>query len=176
MALDVNRHETAELLSASGSLERAVLSVFADGNLMPLFRIEEYRHRAWLLMLTHLRPTMAALHQRFGYLGVFPSWQTEDYDDTMEQAENGSTWAFELTAACQEQDCEGWLHSLGSRNGFVPLRAQAAEALLQPCPEGLRLLSWQGRLLVTDSTAFRDGLYSGLGDGRAHGIGLMTIG
>ena len=175
MALDVNRHETAELLSSSCLLERAVLSAFADGNLMPLFRIAEYRHRAWLLMLTHLRPTMAALHQRFGYPGVFPSWQTEDYDDTMELAENGSAWDFELTAACPAQDGEGWLHATGSRNGFVTLRAQAAEAQLQPCPEGLRLLSWRGRLLVTDSAAFRDGLYSGLGDGRAHGIGLMTI-
>ena len=99
MALDVNRPETQALLADPARMQREVRAAFAGGNIQPLFRLEMIGSRQWLVVLSRLRPTLYAAHERYGYQGAFPSWETFDFDETLELAEAGTTWNFHLSAS-----------------------------------------------------------------------------
>jgi len=185
MALDITRPDTLALLASAADLRLAVLSTFAGGNLQPLFRLDDYGSRKWLVILSRLRPTMIALHQRYGYLGVFPSWETFPEDDMMEQATDGTEWYYELSASpgagsgaelWQESRWGEWVAALGREAGFVPLTCSLKKVWLADMdgPQ-LPVARLRGSLRVTNQTSFDWSVASGLGEGRPFGAGLMTI-
>ena len=99
MALDVSRPDTQALLQEPGRMQREIRAAFAGGNIQPLFRTDMISSRLWLVVLSRLRPSLYAAHEHYGYPGVFPSWETFDYDETLEEAEAGTNWNFELEAS-----------------------------------------------------------------------------
>ena len=86
MALDVSRPDTQALLQEPGRMQREIRAAFAGGNIQPLFRTDMISSRLWLVVLSRLRPSLYAAHEHYGYPGVFPSWETFDYDETLEEA------------------------------------------------------------------------------------------
>jgi hypothetical protein len=64
-------------------MQREVRAAFAGGNMQPLFRVETISSRLWLVVLSRLRPSLYAAHERYGYQGAFPSWETLDFDEDL---------------------------------------------------------------------------------------------
>ncbi len=189
MALDVNREETQQLLLDAGRMQREIRAAFAGGNMQPLFRLETISGRQWLVVLSRLRPSLYAAHERYGYLGAFPSWETFDYDSDLEQAENGTTWNFALNASpagvspapdpawLEPHRLNHWLERQGSQCGFSLKWATVADVRWKKLDgeASLLLADWNGVLTVTDQETFIWAVSSGIGNGRENGVGLMTI-
>ncbi len=188
MALDVNREETLRLLADPGRMQREVRAAFAGGNMQPLFRVEMIGSRQWLVVLSRLRPTLYAAHERYGYPGVFPSWETFDFDETLEQAENGTTWNFFLSASprgISPDDDPAWLEprrliqwlTEQSRScGFEIRRCAVTHAEWRPADDAFILITeFTGVLTVTDRETFTWAVSTGIGNARENGAGLMTI-
>lgn len=186
MALDVNREDTARLLLDRGKINQAVLSAFEYGRV--LWRIDELSHRTWLVMLSRIRPDLTALHQQYGYLGAFPSWETLDFDRELDDADDGTVWDFELCAApvgtapavreswTEPEFLTEWLARQGNVDGFRIQHSRVEEAVWLPIgDQQLLLVRWTGRLYVTDEELFRWAVTSGIGGARELGAGLMTI-
>ena len=189
MALDVNRAETLSLLDDPGRMQREVRAAFAGGNMQPLFRTEMIGSRLWLVVLSRLRPTLFAAHERYGYPGVFPSWETFDFDETLEQAETGTAWHFTLSASPRgigpEPDpawlepyrLHRWLDLQSAASGFEVKEARLTHCEWRPVDEGawMHLCVWDGLLTVTDQDTFTWSVSTGIGSAREIGAGLMTI-
>ncbi len=188
MALDTNRRETIELLSDPGRMQREIRASFAGGTIQPLFRLSMISSRLWMVVLSRLRPTLYAAHERYGYPGVFPSWETFDYDETLDKAENGTTWTFELEAspvgiapsidpAWQDPyRLNRWLREQGKTCGFELKSATVLRSEWEPLGEARFLRAdWEGVLTVTEQETFVWAVCAGFGNGRENGAGLMTI-
>ena len=188
MALDINRRETVELLQNPALLCLTVRAAFAGGNLVPLFRIDEIGSREWLVILSRLRPSLHLAHERYGYLGVFPSWETFDYDDIIEDATDGSIWRFELNASplglvpapdecmLDESWLNNWLRESALPNGFeVRSLHLMKRGWLDMEDRYLHYARWRGSLRVTDAQLFEGVSMRGLGVGQKWGEGLMTL-
>ena len=187
MALDVNRPEAVALINNGESMRFAILSAFAGGNLQPLFRVDQFSSRMFLVILSRLRPTMNGMHAHYGYPGVFPSWETFDYDDILEHTLDITHWHFELSASpaglCDNAEdwmdparLNEWLARQGESCGFRLREAVVVRSFIhiqdrRPLP----LARWQGILDVTDSETFQWAVSRGIGPGAPWGAGLMTI-
>ncbi len=188
MALDINREETVQLLADPGRMQREVRAAFAGGNMQPLFRMETIGSRTWLVVLSRLRPTLYAAHERYGYQGVFPSWETFDFDETLEQAEKGTTWNFELAASPRGVSADAdpawlephrltqWLVRQSERDGFYLKDCHVVMAEWRPAGDAFVLIvEYEGILSVTDQDTFTWAVSSGIGANQEIGAGLMTI-
>ena len=187
MALDVNRPETLALIASPGLLNLTVRLMFAGGNLQPLYRLDRISSRIWLVLLSHLRPEMLAAHTRYGYPGVFPSWETFDYEDSLQTVADGSVLNFELSASPFEvpegeslppaEEARSWLASQGPDNGFDILQEELTDyGLISTEDDQLSVGRWYGKLRVNDAERFLYTLQTGLGLHRSdYGEGLMTV-
>ena len=187
MALDVNRPEAAALIVSPGLMNLTVRLMFAGGNLHPLYRLDQIGSRVWLVLLSHLRPEMLAAHARYGYPGVFPSWETFDYEDTLQTVAEGSVLHFELSASPFDvpedgqlppaEAAEEWLASQGAGSGFDLIREQlTGYGQLSAEDEQFSVGRWSGKLRVTDQERFLYALHTGIGLHRSDfGQGLMTV-
>lgn len=188
MALDVNRPETAEMLTDPEAIHQAVASAFEHDSQRVLWRLDELSHRTWLVMLSTLRPDLWAAHQKFGYLGAFPSWETLDYDHELDDAYTDTVWRFELcaspsgtTGVIREdwQDVEylnGWLGRQADVGGFIVRRVESVSSEWIPVGGKRMLLArWRGELRIKDEDMFLWTVTTGIGGCRDYGAGLMTI-
>lgn len=186
MALDVNREETRVLLADPGQTRQAVMSAFDYGNV--LWRIDELAHRTWLVMLSYIRPDLWEVHQRYGYLGAFPSWETLDFDRELEDAHDGTSWMFDLCAApvgtqtapsedwTSREFLNGWLTAQGETCGFRLVYTDDPKTEWRQAGEQwLLLVRWRGKLCITDEEQFLWAIARGIGGARELGAGLMTI-
>lgn len=188
MALDTNREETNALLQDPGRMQREVRAAFAGGNMQPLFRTDTISSRLWLVVLSRLRPSLYAAHERYGYLGAFPSWETFDLDETLEEAESGTNWNFELSASLMgihvEEDpvwlepyrLTQWLAEQSAGCGFALRECTVLSSRWMPAGDAFLLIArWKGTLTVTDAERFSWAVCTGIGQGRENGSGLITI-
>ena len=188
MALDENRPETRELLTNPAQMQREVRAAFAGGNMQPLFRMEMIGTRLWLVVLSRLRPTLYAAHERYGYPGVFPSWEIFDFDETLELAEAGTTWNFSLSASprgispdpdpawLEPYRVNRWLEQQAQSCGFRVQEATVTRCEWWPLDDAyIHVCTWDGVLTVTDQDVFVWAVSTGIGNARENGAGLMTI-
>lgn len=204
MALDVNRAETQHFLAAPDALHPLVQAAGGSPGQRCLWRFDTIRHRTYLLMVTRCRPDMLELHERCGIAGAFPSWETQDYDEVLEQAEEGTVWAFRLCAGVEALPADGaqvhqrlreltlrsdalrrdWLRERAARFGFAcpadcPTVLHSGLLVLHPGRPGRAVLFHQvwydGLLTVLDGSRFWETLLGGIGFGRGFGMGLITI-
>ena len=189
MSLDESRPETRELLADPDRLLMTARLTFAGGNLVPLFRLDRIGSRLWLVMMNSLRPNMHMAHARYGYSGVFPSWETFCYDDDLEQVTDRSLWQFELAASPSGvldvhdrvwEESTGrlsaWLEKTGLQCGFELLSVRVERTRwVDIGGQSCFYTRFTGTMLVTDSYRFLDCLCNGIGGARNWGAGLMTI-
>lgn len=204
MVLDTNRPETQQAVALPETLRPLILAAVDCGSHPYLWRFDRIRNRTYLTIVSIYRPDMYDLYDRYGIAGAFPSWQTEDYDEVLDLAEDGTVWAFRLCAGTEalpapEQQVFHRLHDLKLRSVRLQrdwLLRQRADAgfccepqdvnvlhsnlvTLHPGAPGRAVLFHQvwysGVLTVTDQERFRRTLTEGLGHGRGFGMGLMTI-
>lgn len=187
MALDINRPETATLITSPELLRLTVRLMFAGGNLQPLYRLDTIGARTWLVLLSHLRPEMLMAHSRYGYPGVFPSWETFDYEESLQTVETGCLLHFDLCASPYDvsvpdalpprSEAEKWLYAQAGQDGFTIIESKMTEYSLFETGGGcFASARWSGRLRVADEALFLNTLRQGLGlHNMDYGQGLMTV-
>lgn len=204
MALDTNRAAANRALSQPDVLRDAILECFDGTMLRPLWRVDTLRDRQYLMILSLLRPTMNALHESFGILGAFPSWETTYIGDTLGDLHTGDRLSFELVACTERMTAaqgeladrirclpqgttaanRAWLLSHAENCGF---EVQEADILVAPPvwqvfkPQGseethlYQQARFSGVLTVTEPELFVRSVMGGIGKGRKYGMGLMTV-
>lgn len=120
MALDPQRPETQRALASPIMLHRAVQEAADSPGCLTPWRIEQVQHRTYLLMVSVYRPSMLQLHEQYGVLGAFPSWESKNYDDLLDAAEAGTQWRFSLCAcpqciSCAQDEMHLRLHAMTLR-------------------------------------------------------------
>lgn len=155
-----------------------------------------------LLLLSEKIPETGTVVRQFSPGG---QWESKPYSSYISSIKNGERLAFTLTACptksvaqphtngkkprgkvCAITDRTGWaawLEERSTRLGF----ALDGELLIRPCDkitvekkkENRRFflcpVRYDGALTVTDKDRFRDTLITGIGRGRAYGMGMMTV-
>lgn len=200
MALDTNRPDTRALLTSPALVRREVDDAFAGVHVRCLWRLDVLGRRTYLVLLSPLRPTLGAAHALYGYLGAFPSWETWDYDELLEQTLPGTRWHFLLCASphglltmeeslpamarASTDAAKEWLCALGASCGFMTTGAEIEIVrsqwfTFQKEPDGALLHCHQiladGLLTVTNEALFQQSFCQGFGECLEWGMGLMTL-
>lgn len=201
IALDTGRRETMRALYTPSILHGAVESSFPGNRARRLWRIDLLRGQTYLLLLSAERPDLSGVQTQFGFPGQ--GWETKDYQPLLEKISEGSTWRFRI--ACNptqsisaEEGKRGkvkaisvvarqreWLIRQGTQHGFEVQENQfdVVGSEWKKFSKGnengreivLLKATFEGVLTVTDVPAFVEMLTSGLGRGKAYGMGMMTV-
>lgn len=198
--LDLTRSDTMIALAAPQKLHGAVESSFAGERRRRLWRLDRLGERLYLLVLSEDIPDLSGVAEQFG-TGAEP--ETRDYDPLLERITVGSCWNFRLaanptksckdpknprargtvTAHCTVKYQKEWLMKRAEKHGFS-LDENAFTvtnikwhhfAKKNMHPVVLLAVTYEGTLRVTEPEAFRELLCSGIGRGKAYGLGMMTV-
>lgn len=199
LELDQKRRSTLRLLSSPGNLHGAVESAFAGERKRKLWRVDALGEKLYLLILSEEKPELTQVMQRYG---TGEPWETRDYDVLLNRVENGSRWRFRLAAnpvrsemaprgergkvraCCSVEEQEEWLLERAEKNGFILEKGefQVRETGWHIFAKGeqrrrvsLKGAVYEGVLTVKDRELFEKTLCSGIGRGKAYGMGLLTI-
>ena len=202
MSLDVNRPDTIRALSDPAELDRAVRGAFGGVEVPCLWRVDVIGHRTYLLLFSPIRTTLEPVHERYGYLGCFPSWETEPYHGSLERLTDGLRRSFRVVLAlphpgleamdraeqlrtiaqCGRQEQLIWLTEQSPAWGFRVEQAEATHSetrIFRPAPDApetvLHCVAFEGILQIRDAALFRQSLCNGIGPEPHWGCGLMTV-
>lgn len=201
MAMDTNRIATQQAMTTPTLLRAAIDDAFDGEDVHPLWRIDQIMHRTYLMLLSPLRPTMASVHEAFGILGAFPSWETSYIGDELESLRAGTTWHFHLCANPHDTDAQPaealhlltptntadhktWLIAMSARCGFSidpahfdVLRSEWLTFPKSPADPDLLMyeqVTYDGLLTITNPDLLNTTLVRGIGPTQ-YGTGLMTL-
>lgn len=198
--LDLTRPETMIALAAPQKLHGAVESSFPGERRRRLWRLDRLGERLYLLVLSEDVPELSGVAEQFG-TGAEP--ETRSYDPLLERITAGSCWNFRLVAnptrSCKDPKDpkargtvtahstvkyqKAWLMERAEKHGFA-LDEDSFDvthikwhhfAKKHTHPVALLTVTYEGNLRVTDPEAFRELLCSGIGRGKAYGLGMMTV-
>lgn len=132
---------------------------------------------------------------------VFQDVEFKDYEVLLDRVTEGSKWRFRLVANPTEskisksestrgkikchykmEDQEEWLKKKAKKSGFrldafaiKGSRKRSIRKKGQSQRVSFQEVVYEGILTVTDAAAFKKALVSGIGRGKAYGMGMMTI-
>lgn len=198
--LDPTRRSTMIALACPQKLHGAVESSFPGERRRRLWRLDTLGEKLYLLLLSEDEPDLTRLCEQFG-TGAAP--ETRPYEPLLARVTAGSCWQFRLTAnpafsqkdradprargslkPCYlEAEQEKWLLEQAPKHGFAVeqdtfrvMRKQTYRFAKNGKRQvTLLAVTYEGVLQVKDPEAFQKMLCSGLGRGKAYGLGLMTI-
>lgn len=205
LELDTRRRSTMKALASPNLFHGAIESSFPGERKRRLWRIDPLNGRYYLLLLSEDAPDLTDMARQFGVSGAALPWESKSYDSLLERIQEGSTWQFRLTAnptkACKSaaspqargtvhahitpahqqqwllERCQSHGFSLNSEEFLVTssrwLRFYKGQA--RKYPVTLLSCTYEGLLTVTDAQQFRQTLQTGIGRGKAYGLGLLTI-
>ena len=203
--LDEARRSTMRALAAPQKLHGAVESAFSGERRRRLWRLDRLGGKLYLLLLSEDLPDLTGIAEQFGPMDRPGSAETRDYTQLLERIRPGSVWQFRLTANptksctsagraetrgkvfahCTVEYQEKWLLDRAEKHGFrltpdsfsvmASRWLRFAKGGEHGRPVSLLSVTYEGVLQVTDENRFRDLLVSGLGRGKAYGLGLMTV-
>lgn len=203
--LDVTRRATMRALVAPQMLHGAVEHSFTGERRRRLWRLDRLGDKLYLLLLSEDRPDLSVIGGQFGPLSGKGEAATKGYDQLLDRITQGSIWQFRLTAnptrSCAQKGEPGgrgkvcahctvayqqqWLLERAEKHGF----SLAPDGFtVTDCrwlhfrkgkesgrPVSLLSVTYEGVLQVTDPERFCALLTSGIGRGKAYGLGLMTV-
>ena len=189
-------------LAMPNLLHGAVEFAFEGPRERNLWRLDMLNGSCCLLILSQRPPDLASAVRQFGYPDARPSWETKPYEPLLQRIESGSVWHFRLTAnpTVSQSGKDGkrgkvlahvtpeyqkrWLMQRAEKGGFA-LTEDGFEVIQnrwlrfqkegQGRPVSLLAVTFEGTLTVTDTPLFCQTLKSGIGRGKAYGMGLLTI-
>ena len=202
--LDLTRRPTLEALAEPQKFHGAVESAFPGARRRRLWRLDRWRDTLYLLLPREEVPELSGLVEQFGRLTA-DSAETRDYTPLLRRVTPGSLWQFRLTANptkscmsrtnggtrgtvhahCTVENQKQWLLQRAAKHGFALTPdsftvtgsrwLRFAKGGDRHHPVTLLSVTYEGVLEVTDQQIFCQMLTSGLGRGKAYGLGLMTI-
>lgn len=202
LALDTKKRETMRALYAPNLLHGAIENAFPEERARRLWRIDQLRGQTYLLLLSEDAPDLTGVQRQFGFHDQ--PWETKDYQTLLDRIQPGSRWQFRLvcnptrSVPAKEPGQRGkveaiaviplqrqWLMEQGAKHGFrveegaFDVKASEWRKFKKGRENGrevtLLQTTFEGIMTVTDREAFLEVLQSGIGRGKAYGMGLMTV-
>ncbi len=203
--LDVTRRATMRALAAPQKLHGAVESAFPGERRRRLWRLDHWNGKLYLLLLSEDQPNLLEISDQFGPVNRQGSTEIREYNQLLERIVPGSVWQFRLTANptkscageagaehrgkvlahCTVEYQEKWLLDRAEKHGFrlepdgftvtASRWLHFAKGGMQNRTVSLLSVTYEGVLQVTEPDLFRTLLTSGIGRGKAYGLGLMTV-
>lgn len=201
MELDIRRRSTRSLMESRERIHGMVESAFSGERTRKLWRVDVLNEKTYLLILSQDRPDLTRAAQQYSSDGN-DTWQTKDYSPLLNRIKEDTVWWFRLTAnptksgpmngsrgkvrACgTESEQKQWLMDRAEKNGFYLQEDgfRIMESEWHSFKKGneydrtvmLRSVTYEGLLKVTDVERFRYLLCSGIGRGKAYGMGMLTV-
>lgn len=198
LKLDITNRRTMIAMTNPNLFHGAVESSFHGERQRNLWRIDTLRGCPYLLILSHQKPDLANAAAQFGFIAPQIDVEIKDYSPLLEKIENSSHWHFRLTAnpvKSLANKARGevhahittyyqkqWLLERAEKNGFLLKEDEFDVVHTQwySIPKGkaratLFSASFEGGLTVLNADLFRNALVSGIGHGKAYGMGLLTV-
>ena len=188
MALDLTRDETFPFLHSPQLQYQMIQNAFTQDFTDFLWRTDYIDGRFWVVILSSQRPPLLGLHSQCGFEGVFPSWEINDYDSTLDEATEGSTHSFSLYATPVEktkrpmslyvepQFLYYWLTDHSREWGFEVVSFTSISGEWKVISGNYILYGdWSGQLRITDENLFSVSCRQGIGPNAKFGAGLLTI-
>lgn len=196
--LDVTKREVMRALNSPSIIHGAVENCFSGERKRNLWRIDSLGGKLYVLILSENAPDLTGFCRQFG---VDECGETRSYDKLLDRIENGVKLHFRLKAnptvsRKEEAGKRGkvyahvtpefqkmWLTEKAEKNGFS-LNDEDFEVVYSKRnrfykggDKKVYIVSaeYEGILYVTDKEAFKNMLISGIGRGKAYGMGLMTV-
>ena len=198
IAIDPKNQQTMRALDNPEILHGMVEACFSGERNRNLWRLDDLNGLTYLLLLSPQEPDFTPLQSQIGMSGS--SGETRDYQPLLDRIQEGSIWRFRLTAnpvesipqpgkprgklkaitiAAHQRD---WLIRQGKQHGFLLAPGQfdvvsSEWRVFRNKGRNLTILSasFEGILTVTDIDRFKSALQTGIGRGKAYGMGLMTV-
>ena len=200
VSLDLSKRKTQIALASPNKFHGAVEGAFFDNSERKLWRIDTFKKKTYLLILSMSKPDLSNIIEQFGFHGKCE--ESKEYDRLLERIEEGSVWHFRLVANpvhsiriengrgkvvahIAEKHQLDWLDNQAEKKGFcllmdtVSIRESDWKIFKKRnSDKKVRILAvtFEGMLRVRNADIFRDALVNGIGRGKAYGMGLLTIG
>ena len=197
--LDMKKRDAMKALNNPNMIHGAVASAFAEEDDRVLWRIDRIGDKAYLLIASPANADLSHAAWQFGT----GRWDTADYQPLLDRIENGGIFRFRLVANptisvssearngrgmryahISTQYQEKWLLDRCEKNGFytdlsafgvVGSKWYSFKKRGEGPPVRLLAVAYEGILKVTNSEKLKKSLVSGIGRGKAYGMGLMTV-
>lgn len=192
--LDISNRNTLKALSSPSKFHGALESCFPGKRERNLWRLDSFNGQLYFLALTETLPDFSGFCQQFAKEGS--SWEIKSYDSFLKNIRNGDVFHFRLTANptkkishgrrvahITEEHQKNWLIQKTVSCGFS-LSPESFNTVqnqwyhFTKCnqrPVSLLAVTYEGILKVTDAEQFRSAMISGIGHGKAYGMGLLTV-
>lgn len=205
LQLDTTNRNTMRALSEPQLFHGAVERSFTGERQRNLWRIDSLGDSLYLMVVSTERPDLTAAAQQFGSPSETARWETKDYSPLLERITTGSRWHFRLTANpikhlsahgtagergkvvahVTPEHQQQWLKEKAPQYGFdvdrdeflavAEKRYQFRKGMDNKRLVTLLAVTFEGMLTVTDAELFRKTLISGMGRGKAYGMGMLTV-
>ena len=196
--LDTANRNTLRALAAPSKFHGTLENAFPGSRRRNLWRIDNLNGELYILLLSETAPDCSGFCRQF--CRAPEDAQTKPYDGLLSRIEAGTVWRFRLTAnpvkSQKRENGRGkiqahitaahqkeWLLAHCEQHGFL-LREDAFDVtqskwyqFYKPDQNRVALLAvtFEGELEITDAALFRKALCSGIGRGKAYGLGLLTV-
>ena len=198
IAIDMENRNAWRALDNPEILHGMVESCFPGDRQRVLWRVDELNSNHYILLLSPDKPDLKPLIRQIGL--PYANGEICDYLPLLERIQVGSMWRFRLTAnpvmsvpqpgkkrgsvkaitiAAHQRD---WLVRQGKQHGFLLKQDQfdvmrSEWKVFRKKGSTLSILgaTFEGILIVTDQACFQNALLTGIGRGKAYGLGLMTV-
>lgn len=191
-------------LAAPQKIHGAIEAAFPGERRRKLWRIDTVNGRMWLLLLSEEPANLSGIAAQFGPIAC-PCMETRLYDPLLQRITTDSVWQFRLSANptkscpiprtdaprgtvrahCTVEYQKQWLMQRAEKHGFAlePDLFTVTHSQWYRFykngqgrqPVSLLSVTYEGVLRVTDADLFRETLISGIGRGKAYGLGLLTV-
>ena len=196
--IDVSSRKAMKALSCPSIFHGALSGSFKGDRPHVLWRIDRLGGELYLLLLSETKPDLTAVCKQFSDSELY---EMKEYDKLLGRIADGTRWRFRVTANPTRSICEKkgergkivahitpeyqkkWLEDKSRTNGFAlnndsfDIVQCKWQRFYKPGEKYVTLLSvtYEGILEVTDEELFKNALTSGIGRGKAYGMGLMTV-
>lgn len=202
--LDINRRETQRALNRLQYFHQAIENSFPGPRKRRLWRIDLYQEKDYLILVSEDKPNLAKLVNKFGPQSNKTGWESADYLPFLDNLKKEQQWHFRLSAnparavldknsprgtrgkvrahVTPEQQIK-WLldkdESIGVEFNTQSLQIFDSNWVRFKKRSGSRVIfrkvTYEGLLIIKDTTLLRKKLTQGIGRQKAYGCGLLTL-
>lgn len=202
--LNMNMRETQRAFNRPKYFHQAIENSFSGPRKRRLWRIDSYREKDYLIIVSEDSPDLSKLAHKFGAQSNKKGWETADYLPFLDNLKEGQQWHFRLSAnpvkavidknspkgargkirahVTPEQQIK-WLldraESIGVKFNTQSLQVVNSNWIRFKKKNSSRVIfrkvTYEGLLTVEDTIRLRERLTQGIGRQKAYGCGLLTL-
>lgn len=194
IVLNPARKGTHQLVSNPRSLHAAIQKAFPDNGDRILWWLDTSARDPQVFILSPTTPSVEHIIEQAGRANDSTGLVTKDYSPVLQSVSEGAVYRMQVDANItksvqgkrvplfREEDIEQWFNRQGENHGF---KLVSTLSVIPKIPVIVRKdgykVTLEHHLLdckinVTDGEKFKQLIKSGLGRGKAYGLGMITLG